>query len=346
MPNYHKDELAQFFDQSFDLLCIAGVDGYFKRLNPSWATELGWSLEELMARPFAEFVHPEDLPATLAEVEKLADGSTTILFENRYRHRDGSYRWLQWNARSIPGNPKIYAAARDVTLQRTLEREILEIADHEKERLGHELHDGLCQNLAGIAALSTTLARRMRSAPESAALTTAVASAEEIARLLQDAMQLAQDMARGLSHFGLERDGLSSTLRDLAANVGHMFRTSCVFEGVEGFPRLCPDVEAHLFRIAQEAVRNSVAHGQASQIAIQLKTAGSIGELVIRDDGIGYPEPIGDEAGSGMRTMAYRSRLIGGQLHIRPGARRGAEIVCEFPLRLSSELDEGSPHAL
>ncbi len=157
-------EYAPFFAASLDLLCIAGTDGYFKRLNPAWTTVLGWSIDQLEAQPFHEFVHPDDRPATLIEVSKLAAGTETILFENRYRHRDGSYRWLQWNAHTVPGSQRIYAMARDVTRQRQLEREILEIADHEKERLGRDLHDGLCQTLAGIAALSAALCGKLADA--------------------------------------------------------------------------------------------------------------------------------------------------------------------------------------
>ena len=112
-----EDEFTRFFAQSLDLLCIAGFDGYFKRLNPAWTIRLGWSLEELEARPFLDFVHPDDREATLLEVAKLAGGADTILFENRYRHQDGSYRWLRWNSRPVRGRERIYAIARDVTRQ-------------------------------------------------------------------------------------------------------------------------------------------------------------------------------------------------------------------------------------
>ena len=136
-----KDEYTRFFDQSLDLLCIAGFDGYFKRLNPRWTTQLGWTPEELEARPFLDFIHPDDREATLAQIDARNNGADIIQFENRYRHRDGSYRWLQWDARPVPEHQRIYASARDVTRQKRLEREVLEIVDQEKERLGRELHD-------------------------------------------------------------------------------------------------------------------------------------------------------------------------------------------------------------
>jgi PAS domain S-box-containing protein len=97
-------------------------------LNPAWKRTLGWTLEELQARPFLDFVHPDDRQATLAEVGVLAGGAPTIAFENRYRRKDGPYRWLQWNASSLPDRRLIYATARDVTDQKRLEREILAIS--------------------------------------------------------------------------------------------------------------------------------------------------------------------------------------------------------------------------
>src|SRR5688572_7740851 len=91
-------ELDRFFTLSLDLLCIANMDGYFKRLSPAFTQTLGYTTDQLTARPFLDFVHPDDHAATLAEVEKLSRGEPTIQFENRYRHQDSSWRWLAWKA--------------------------------------------------------------------------------------------------------------------------------------------------------------------------------------------------------------------------------------------------------
>ena len=107
------DELDQFFNISLDLLCVANTDGYFLRLNPAWERILGYSREELMARRFFDFIHPDDLEKTQAIVSTLASQGKVYSFENRYRCKDGAYRWLEWNA--TPAGDLIYAAARDVT---------------------------------------------------------------------------------------------------------------------------------------------------------------------------------------------------------------------------------------
>src|SRR5579862_6135165 len=91
-----KDEFQHFFEHSQEMLCIAGLDGYFKRLNPAWEKILGYTVSELLARPYVDFIHPDDLARTILEAEKLAAGTETFSFENRYLHKDGSYRWLLW----------------------------------------------------------------------------------------------------------------------------------------------------------------------------------------------------------------------------------------------------------
>jgi PAS domain S-box-containing protein len=104
-----------FFDLSVDMLCVAGYDGYFKRLNPAWTQTLGFTQAELMARPYMDFVHPDDRPATIAEAEKLTQGVNVIQFKNRYECRDGTYRWLAWAAMPAGSGELIHAVARDVT---------------------------------------------------------------------------------------------------------------------------------------------------------------------------------------------------------------------------------------
>ncbi len=114
----------RFLSLSLDLFCIAGLDGYFKRLNPAWQGLLGFTTQELMARPYAEFVHPDDLQATAAETQRLRNHELTFTFENRYRCKDGSYKWLSWNAVSVPQHGSIFAVARDMTERKAAEHRI------------------------------------------------------------------------------------------------------------------------------------------------------------------------------------------------------------------------------
>jgi len=132
-------ELDHFFTSSLDMLCIVGFDGYFKRLNPVWEKALGFANKELLSKPYSEFIHPEDLQSTLSEAAKLASGAETISFENRYRCKDGSYRWFLWNAIPLPEQKVIYADARDITDRKRAEEELKRYAlDLEKARQAQE----------------------------------------------------------------------------------------------------------------------------------------------------------------------------------------------------------------
>jgi len=118
-------ESARFFDLSRDMICIAGFDGYFKRVNPAFERTLGYSHRELLERPFAEFVHPDDRGETEEEAGAIVGGGGgTVHFQNRYLDREGGVHWIEWTSVGVPGEDLIYAVARDVTDRKVLEQEL------------------------------------------------------------------------------------------------------------------------------------------------------------------------------------------------------------------------------
>lgn len=134
LAHYHRSltEWEWFFEHSVQMLCIAGLDGYFKRVNSAFADSLGYTKEELMSRPFIEFVHADDVPDTLTELQGLGSSRDSINFENRYLAKDGSWRWIAWHCPAISDvTDKLFAIARDITEDRRKEAEILYKASHD-----------------------------------------------------------------------------------------------------------------------------------------------------------------------------------------------------------------------
>ena len=127
----------RFFAVSIDLLCMLGHDGYFKRLNPAWERTLGYGMDELMSRPFLEFVHPDDRARTLEQNASVRQGEQALGFENRYVCKDGSHRWFLWNAVSDSAHRVIYSVARDITQRKR--------AEEEREQLVRELKAALAE---------------------------------------------------------------------------------------------------------------------------------------------------------------------------------------------------------
>ncbi|MGC8639907.1 MAG: PAS domain S-box protein [Isosphaeraceae bacterium] len=122
-------EMARFFELSLDLFCLAGLDGYFKQINPNFTRVLGHSTEELLARPFIDFVHPDDREPTQLQVERLSQGQPVVQFENRNRDQSGNYKWFEWTAKSVPEEGLIFAAGREITERKHLEQRLQAIVE-------------------------------------------------------------------------------------------------------------------------------------------------------------------------------------------------------------------------
>lgn len=310
------------------LLCTVGADGHFRQLSPAWAATLGWSIRHLTGRPVLEFVHAADRRPLIDSLGDLAGSDRVIELEHRWLCRGGGYKWLHWLASSQHAcDGQFRAVVYDVTELRYLRGQLLEVADRERERLGRELHDGLCQNLAGIAALGSALSRRLATSGAAACVT----DLAEIGTLLQHAVVHVRDLAHGLCPAVLRSAGIADALQALADNVQALFGAACDFDGPQASPPLDADTALHLYRITQQAVHNAISHGRASRVEITLGAAGMEGMIDIRDDGTGLPELDLVQRSLGMQSMAYRAALIGGALTVQRNAPQGTRITCRFP---------------
>jgi PAS domain S-box-containing protein len=156
-------ELDRFFALSLELLCVAGLDdGYFKRVNPSWERVLGWTTEELLSRPFIDFVHPDDRDASVAEVARLARGTVTLSFDNRVRCRDGSYVWLAWTATPCLETGLLYAAGHDVTERKLHQARLERMVDINRALLDASVDGIRMVDLEGRTLLANSVIEHLR----------------------------------------------------------------------------------------------------------------------------------------------------------------------------------------
>ena len=214
---------------------------------------------------------------------------------------------------------------RDITERKRLEQEILEISNREQHRIGQDLHDGLCQQLAGIELMCQVLEQKLaaKSKPEAE-------RAGEIARHVREAITHTRSLARGLSPVEFEANGFMSALQELAANVQKLFQVQCRFECPK--PVLIQNNAAatNLYRIAQEAINNAIKHGKAGCIVIALQYSDGGVVLSVTDDGSGFPAQLKATAGMGLRIMKYRAGMVGATLEFRSANGRDTVMSCAF----------------
>jgi signal transduction histidine kinase len=206
-----------------------------------------------------------------------------------------------------------------------LQSEILQVSEAEQQRIGQDLHDDLCQHLAGIHLVTGVLARDLeaKSRPEAE-------DANRISNQIRDAIERARMLARGLSPVAVESGGLAAALQELAQNTSKLFSVTCDFRCAVPLAIGNPSAATHLFRIAQEAITNAVKHGHAKQIAMNVARDGEKYRLAIKDDGCGFSQANGRVEGMGLRTMRYRATIIGATLEVRSTPGRGTEVICMF----------------
>jgi signal transduction histidine kinase len=214
---------------------------------------------------------------------------------------------------------------REIAERERLEKEVIEVSEREQRRIGHDLHDGLCQHWAATAMAGQVLNEKLaaRSLPESA-------DAQEIVKLAENGITLTRNLAHGISSAGMEPEGLGTALHELAGNMSKIFKIRCVFECEEA-PSIEDAAATQLYRIAQEAVHNATRHGKPGQIVIGLAARRDRIELTVEDDGTGLPEEWQKHRGLGTRIMAHRAAMIGGNFSIEPNPTGGTFVKCSVP---------------
>jgi PAS domain S-box-containing protein len=324
--------LHGIFEAAVDGIITIDERGIVESFNPAAERIFGYAAAEvigqnvsmLMPEPYRS-EHDDYLDRYHKTGEKRIIG---IGREVRGRRKDGMDFPMDLAVSEIPeGRHRVFTGlVRDITERKRLEREILQVSDHEQRRIGNDLHDDLCQRLAGVRFSCDALKNSLGKAPDQEMRK----RVEKIASGVSEAIDRTRMLARGLSPVALESNGLLSALQELSDDVRQLFGIDCAFRSKGKVAIDHGMAAAHLYRITQEAINNALKHGRPSRLRVSLENHGGRIALIIQDNGAGFAVDQRETQGMGLRTIAYRAGMIGADLEIRSKPGRGTTVICTF----------------
>ena len=336
MPNLVNTEfeIHPFFEMTPDLVCIAGKDGFFKKVNKAVINKLGFSEQELFASPITAFMHPEDREMTTRERSKLLKGKALINFQNRYLTKKGKIIWLDWTSIYFADKEIVFAIAKDVTERKEVEKEIEEkynkfknLAAHfkssiEKDRkyIADELHEELAQ-LATVVKFDIGWISNNINRP-SAEVKRKIEHALAVSELLIESIRR---ISFSMSPKMMDDLGLNETLQWYCNEFSILNGITCEFESAYNENDLTQEIKTDFFRICQEALRNVIYHAQASKVKVRIEDINGKICLSITDDGVGF-DPEQQKRSFGLTGMKERAASINGQLTIESETGGGTRI--------------------
>jgi len=332
-----KERYVNLFENANDMVFTHDLNGRITSVNSTGEQLLQRRRDAILSLNLMDLL-PEDQHTIarqwLDQVAKNSEPPTVELdFLNTARQR---FR-LEISTRIIERageKSEVESIGRDITERKRLEKEILEVSNREQRRIGHDLHDGICQQLAATTYLIDILADQLqeKACPESA-------EAGRIGKLINETISQTRSIARGLFPVKLEESGLASALAELAENTTALFKIDCRFTCDPEPPEPENSIALHLYYIAQEGVLNATKHGKATHVTISLTQSNGLLTLAVEDDGIGIQSSTTNRmTGMGIRIMRYRARVIGGTLDLKNRPNHGTQVRCE--LHLSPKISE------
>jgi PAS domain S-box-containing protein len=328
-----RETQARMFELLHEGVVVIDVDNVIRMANPAFERMFGFVAGGAVDTPI------DDLIVQVAGVrrEKLdqqllgnfSEAPKLIPVELKCRRADGTTFEAACVATltHLNGTTRRLAVFTDVTERRQLEREILEIAGREQLRIGSDLHDGLGQDLTGVALMLRSVVAQLRKENSSAR-----ADVEDIISLVNGAIESTRAMARGLAPVGADRGGLIAGLQSMAVRGMERYGVRAHFNTSLKEPLTLDDGAAtHLYRIAQEAFTNAIRHGRVTQVTIELATAEGTLTLSVQDNGRGFDERNASNNGLGLKLMRYRAQMLGGDITIANNKGGGVVVRCTCP---------------
>lgn len=328
-------KLSTFFEMTPDLVCVAGRDGYFKKVNRAVIEKFGYTEQELMARPISFFMHQEDRELTLHKRSELFDGKALVNFQNRYVTKTGAVIWLHWTSIYLDDSEVVFAIAKDITEQKKIEQDVEAkykkfkgLATHfktsmeeDRKYLARELHEELAQ-LASVLKMDIEWVRNH--SPElSPASKDRVEHASVISQML---ITTIRRLSFYISPNMLEHIGLTATLEWYCREFTILTGVPCRFDSEYNEKGLTEEIRIDLFRICQEALMNTLNHAQATQVTVRIEDRGKHLHLTVTDDGRGF-DVKKQQKNPGVTRMRERAASINAQLIIDSAPGKGTTVV-------------------
>lgn len=323
-----------FFENTGTATIIIEEDTTISMLNVEFEMVTGYSREEIVGRSWTRYVDEDDVARLMKyHLERRKDPeSAPRNYEFRIVTKKGERRDIFMTIAVIPGTELSVASMLDITERKQLEKEILNISERERQKIGQELHDDLGQHLVGIEVMTKVLGKNLESrSPDDARY------AGEIYSLVKEAIVKTRQLARGLCPVHLVANGLEHALSELTSSVTSIFGITCTFTCPAMVPVTDNSRATHLYYIAKESIRNAVEHGHATRIDVELVEEQGFVRMNVRDNGLGM-DSISSPQGMGLRIMSYRARMIGANLRVYPAEQGGTVVTCLF------DADSGRHH--
>jgi len=323
-----KARYEQLLENANDVVFTHDLQGRMTSINKAGVALLQRKQEDILAKNFIDLIVEEQRPVAREWLEQVVSGMELPTADWDFTSASGQRLKLEINSRRIEQAGQfieVEGIARDATERKRLERDILEVANKEQQRLGHDLHDGVCQQLAAIAYRAHVLARRLMAQGGNDAI-----EAQDIGKLINESLVQTRAVARGLFPVRLEAEGLVSALEEFAASTSSLFQIKCIFSCSGTIPELNNTLAMHVYYIAQEAVINAVKHGRSNQVTVNLKQVDNGILLTVQDAGIGFRPTDRERVGMGIGIMRYRAKVIGATLELRSEPGQGTLIICKF----------------
>jgi two-component system, LuxR family, sensor kinase FixL len=324
-------------------ICLLDPQGRIVQWNSGARRIQGYSDADILKQHFSIFFTARDRSSHRpTESLQLAEKLGRYDDEGWRLRQDGSTFWAIIIITALhdeAGNLRGFAhVARDVTELKRLEKEVIDISEQEQQRIGRDLHDGLGQELTGLAFLSQNVGRKLANASRPEA-----AEVARISSLINSAIDQARDLARGLAPVEWGPDGLSAALQNLSNRIREFYGIPCDFHRSPAGQVGSHQASIHLYRIAQEALSNAARHSHASHIWLSLDGDENQVVLLIQDDGIGLLPARSDHKGMGLHLMPYRARTIGAAFDVQPRSGGGTIVRCTYRKSLESSAALDSP---